>query len=69
MKTIEQVYQSRAPYGGDPLADDMGGPAGRVHDWRNYVDDLDSIWASLSREARMIAAIVAQAAANREEWE
>ena len=69
MKTLEQMYDAGKPYCGEPLADDMGGPAGRVHDWRNHIGDLDEIWSSLSREARMAVAIIAEHAASREEWE
>lgn len=69
MTAIEQIYLDCAPYDGDPLADDMGGPAGRVHDWRNYVGDLGDVWSALSQEARMAAAIVAQSVASGEEWD
>ncbi len=55
---------------GDPLADDMGGPAERVHDWRNYIpEELRSNWKDLSPETRLATALVAAHMADREEWD
>lgn len=69
MSGLEKLYAEQAPYDGDPLADDMGGPPTRVHDWRNHIGDLGSVWKTLPREARMAVAMVAQDAALNEEWE
>lgn len=44
--------------------------AGNVHDWRNYVPDaVIEHWPELSHTERMLVAIVADVAADREEWE
>lgn len=43
---------------------------GRVHDWRNYIpESLQVRWFALSSETRMVAAALAQAQADREEWD
>ena len=42
----------------------------RVHDWRNHVpSDIVDAWPRLSLDARAVAYIMAQAEADREEWE
>ena len=69
MTPLESLYASDPPVVGDPLADDLGGPAGRVHDWRNHVCGLSDIWATLSREARIAAFIIAREAASNEIWD
>lgn len=66
---LEKLYRDDPPLEGDPLVDDLGGPAGRVHDWRNHLGDLLPIWATLPREARMAAFIIAREAASNEQWE
>lgn len=44
--------------------------AGRVHDWRNYVpSEIQEIWNELSTEAKMVASIIADDVAGREEWD
>lgn len=69
MQTLRELYGSYT-YNGDPLADDMGGEGGRVHDWRSYVpDELEAMWPTLSPEVRMAVAVVAQIAASNEEWD
>lgn len=69
-RTIEAIYRTRRFYVGDPLADDMGGPPTKVHDWRNHVPtDFAELWPSFSRDVRMALAIVACDLADNEEWE
>lgn len=42
----------------------------RVHDWRNHIPaEIGELWPALSRESRLVAAIMAQIAAENEEWE
>lgn len=67
--TLADYYAENKPVVGDAIADDMGGPAGRVHDWRNYVGEVAEYWPTLSVETRMAVALIADAAASREDWE
>ena len=69
IKTLVELFDDGKPYDGNPLASDMGGPAGRVHDWRVYLSGLEDLWPTLSIETKMAVAIVAQAAANCENWD
>lgn len=42
----------------------------RVHNWRNYIPEyIESIWESLSVEARQTFILMAQAIASAEDWE
>lgn len=44
--------------------------AGRVHDWRNHVPEIvKSVWGNLAAFDRALVAIVAEQAADSEEWE
>lgn len=50
--------------------DDMGGPAGKCHDWRNHVPcGLCCLWPKLSIETRMAIALIAEIAASNEVWD
>ncbi len=43
---------------------------GRVHNWRNYIDDeIKSLWYLLSEDAKLIAYIQAKRSAYNEEWD
>lgn len=68
MSPLEKLF-SETIFDGNPLADDMGGQGGHVHDWRSYVRPIRDIWSSLSSETRMAVAIVAQTAADSEHWD
>jgi len=50
----------------DPKFDE----AGRVHDWRNHVPFyLKEMWDRLSKETRLVLAILAAEAADEEPWD
>lgn len=50
----------------DPKFDE----AGRVHDWRNHVPFyLKEMWTKLSKETRLVLAIMAADAADMEHWD
>lgn len=43
---------------------------GRVHDWRNHVDeDLCQVWPTLSDETRVEIYMMAKREADNEEWD
>jgi hypothetical protein len=43
---------------------------GKTHDWRNHVSPvLRHMWPDISVETRMVAVIMAEEAASKEEWE
>ena len=45
-------------------------PRYRAHDWRNHLHSgIEAIWEDLSEEARLVAFILAEEAADNEEWE
>lgn len=67
--TLKNYYEENKPRAGDPLADNMGGDASRVHDWRNYVGVLEAFWPTLSAETRMAVALVAEMQASSEDWD
>lgn len=67
-KLLYKMYREAKFGSRDPLRDDMGGQPGRLHDWRNYVSQFRDIWHELPHEARIIAALIAEEAADREEW-
>lgn len=53
----------------EPSMDNLDVP-GRVHNWRNHLpDSLADEWHALPRDVKMAAIIVAQLAADREEWD
>jgi len=67
---LSNLYLAEGPFVGNPFRDDMGGPPGRVHDWRNYVpDELRKLWPHLSEETRMVVAICCEHQASNEDWE
>ena len=42
----------------------------RVHNWRNYVPSaIKESWGDLSKQEKLLIAIVAQEAADKEEWD
>lgn len=44
--------------------------AAKVHDWRNHVPAcVRDSWARLSLESRLIATLMAEGSAYREEWD
>jgi len=50
----------------DPKFDE----AKRVHDWRNHVPfDMKDMWTRLSKETRLVIAIMAAEAADEEHWD
>ena len=66
---LKWLFDSEA-FAGDPLADDLGGPAGKTHDWRNYIsDELKELWPELNEETRAVAALITESIANSEEWD
>lgn len=43
---------------------------GRVHNWKNYVDDsIKKIWPSLTKNEKIIIAFYAQQKAYNEDWD
>jgi len=51
----------------DEIDWDLGG---RVHNWRNHVpDSVQIMWPELSREARIVAFICADASSDAEIWD
>lgn len=43
---------------------------GNVHDFRNHVPSrIREVWGSLGDEARAVAVLIAQQAADNEEWD
>ena len=43
---------------------------GRVHNWKNYInDDVRSIWSTFSQMQRIILATNAQELADNEDWD
>ena len=43
---------------------------GKVHDWRNYIpDDIRRLWPRLSQDARVVAVVIADMQAEKEEWD
>jgi hypothetical protein len=65
MRTLEEMRAL-----GESLRDVDWEGAGRVHDWRNYVpDEVRALWRGLASEARGVAHIIAQDAADAEEWD
>lgn len=56
-------------FGGDAINPDWEN-AGRVHDWRNYIDDdLRAIWDTFSDAQKIAIAKSAQRQADNEEWD
>lgn len=54
---------------GDP-EDPQWENAGRVHDWRNYInEDLQAIWHTFTPEQRRVIAESAQDTADAEQWD
>ena len=46
------------------------GKAGRIHDWRNYVDtEYKLCWPVLSKETKVAIFRMADRVAGREEWD
>lgn len=44
--------------------------AGRIHDWRNYVpDNLHHIWDGLTEETKLVAFLIAENIADKEDWD
>lgn len=42
----------------------------KCHDWKNYVPGkLRDTWCEISREARLVAFVISQSVADREEWD
>lgn len=42
----------------------------RVHEWRNYIpEEMESMWADLPFEARVLVFMVCEEAAQRDEWD
>ena len=43
---------------------------GRVHEWRNYIDDeLRAIWDTFTEEQRIVIGRSAEKSASNEEWD
>ena len=42
---------------------------GNVHNWRNHLGCMKTFWPKLSEETRLAIFIVAEEAADNEEWE
>lgn len=42
----------------------------KCHNWKNHIpESIEQIWPQLSEETRLVALIMAEEIADREEWE